>query len=322
MAMTTTTCRSYILAEVNRLNHAFTYRDLVEGAKGRFTYGTIRNNICRLKAGRTILKFPKENSARFILADWMDRPEYKRWFQNDKTPMGVRGKVFRRGSVLVVNFASFVESLDWGELAYVHDVRVEFDAVHLDGVSSSAGWRWSPKCHSWRRKFDHLEFPLTVQVYDTGRVQVAVRCSLKPIPFDFEGLMRLATVLGELKGRLGWSNVPNVVDWMVTSWHYGKDSLKEVSGTSLNATFETWSRTLARIYTKSELKKIRVEEIQSPRRTVQDLFEEIMNREDTIRHGERLLPHETHTWQRKRQSKLSTSLVPNGFPRTALPWKY
>jgi hypothetical protein len=122
---------------------------------------------------------------------------------------------------------------------------------------------------------------LTVQVYDSGHVQVTVKCSLKPIPFNFVGLTRLTAVLGELKGRLGWCNAPNVVDWMVTGWHYGKDSENEVSGVSLNVTFETWSKTLARIYTKLELKKVRVEEIQSPRRTVQDLFETVMNRDES-----------------------------------------
>lgn len=275
--MTSTTCRSYILAEAKRVNRAFLYSDL----RRRFAYGTLRNNMSQLREDGKVLKFPKECPARFILASWKDRPEYRRWFRNDKPPMGVRVRVFKRGSELRVDFASFVESLDWSELVYVHDVRVEFDCVRLDGVCSEAGWRWSPRSYSWRRKFEDLEFPLTVQVYDSGRVQVAVRCSLKPIPFDFEGLTRLTAVLGELKGRLGWGNVPNVVDWIVTSWHYGKDGLNEVSGASLNVTFATWSRTLGRIYSKSELKKIRVEEIQSPRRTVQDLFEAVMNREET-----------------------------------------
>lgn len=282
--MTPTTCRDFIIAYAKRLNHAFTYKDLLEGAEGRYTYGTLRNNVFRLRKDGEVLKFPKENPARVILTSWKDRPEYKRWFQDDKTPMGGRVKVIesKRGSMVRVDFVSFIESLDWEELVYVHDVRVGFDAVCMDGVcSGAAGWLLSLRSHSWLRKFDDLEFPLTVQVYDSGRVQVAVRCSLKPIPFDFEGLTRLTSVLGELKGRLGWGNVPNVVDWMVTSWHYGKDSKNEVSGASLNVTFETWSKTLARIYTKKELKKVRVEEIQSPRRTVQDLFETVMNREES-----------------------------------------
>jgi len=279
--MTPTTCRDFIIAYAKRLNRALTYRDLLEGAEGRFTYGTLRNKVSTLINDREVLKFPKENPARFILPGWKDRPEYRRWFQNDKNPMGGRVKVYKRGSELAVDFVSFVESLDWEELCYVHDVRVEFDAVCVDGIRSSDGWLWSLRSHSWLRKFDDLEFPLTVQVYDTGRVQVAVKCSLKPIPFNFEGLTRLTSVLGELKGRLGWSNVPNVADWTVTIWHYGKDSKSEVSGASFNVTFETWSKTLARIYTKLELNKIRVEEIQSPRRTVQDLFETVMNREES-----------------------------------------
>ena len=280
--MTTTTCYCYIVAEAERLNRAFTYGDLLKGAKGRFAYGTLRNNISRLRTDGGVLKFPKENPARFILLGWKDRPEYRRWFQNDKAPMGGRVKVYKRGSELRVDFVSFIESLDWGELVYVHDVRVEFDAVRVDDVcSAAAGWLWSLRSRSWLRKFDDLEFPLTVQVYHSGCVQVVVKCSLKPIPFNFEGLTRLTAVLGELKGRLGWGNVPNVVDWMVTSWHYGKDSKNEVSGASLNVTFVTWSKTLARIYTKLELKKIRVEEIQSPHRTVQDLFETVMNREES-----------------------------------------
>ena len=273
--MTTTTCRSYILAEASRLNRAFDYEDLKEGAEGRFAYGTLRNNICRLREEGNVLKFPKENPTRFILTDWKDRPEYKRWFQNDKPPMGGRVKVCK--GELRVDFASFVEGLDWGELCYVHDVRVEFDCVGVN-VCSSAGWRRSGKAHCWLQRFD-LEFPLTVMMYDSGRVQIVVKCSLNPIPFSFEGLTRLTAILGELKGQLGWSDPPNVVDWIVTSWHYGKDSRKEVSGASLNVTFETWSKTLARIYTKSELRKVRIEEIQSPKRTVQDLFEETMNRE-------------------------------------------
>jgi len=275
-AVTAASCRQYILDVARSLDHAFTYyRDLYPGP---FKYGTLRNSVSKLRKSEEILKLPKENPARFILKEWANRVEYKRWVEDDKNPMGAR--VERVGQVLKVDFVSFVESLDWGELAYVHDIKVEFDVVCVSGVSSDCGWRWSLKSHSWSRKFDELEFPLTVQVYDTGRVQVSVQCSLKPIPFSFGGLTRLTSVLGELKGKLAWNDLPNVADWIVTSWHYGKDSGKEVAGVSFNVTFETWSKTLVRIYTKLELNKIRVEEIQSPHRTVQDLFETVMNRDE------------------------------------------
>jgi hypothetical protein len=279
MTVTATTCRSFILDTAKKLDHAFGYLDLSD----RFDYGTLRNTVSKLRREDTILKLPEENPARFILPSWKSRPEYKAVFQNDNTPMGGRVKVNRRE--LRFDFAAFVASLGWGELAYVHDVRLEFDVVHACGVCSDSGWVWSSRSHGWLRRFEGLEFPLCVQVFDTGRVQVLVRCSFRPVPFDFGGLTRLTSVLGELKGKLGWDNVPNVAEWVVTSWHYGKDSVKEVSGASFNVTFETWFKTFARIYVKSRLRKVRVEETQSPDRRVQDLFESVINRGEAFEGG-------------------------------------
>jgi len=183
---------------------------------------------------------------------------------------------------VIVDFASFVESLDWEELVHVHDVRVEFDAADFNCVSSESGWSWQRQSRSWICKFRAFDFPLTVQAYDNWHVQVMVKCSMHPIPFSFNGLTRLTSVLGELKGQLSWTNVPNVADWTVTSWHYGRDSRSEVSGPAFNVTFRTWFKTLARIYVKRELKKVRVEEVQSSQRTIQDLFEEALNRDGMI----------------------------------------
>jgi len=130
--MTAASCRQYILHVARSLNHAFTYGDL----EGPFKYGTLRNSVSILRKSEEILKLPKENPARFILKEWANRPEYK--VESDNLPMGAR--VERVGQEMKVDFVSFVESLDWGELAYVHDVKVEFNAVRLDGVSSSSGW--------------------------------------------------------------------------------------------------------------------------------------------------------------------------------------
>jgi hypothetical protein len=62
-----------------------------------------------------------------------------------------------------------------------------------------------------------------------------------------------------------------------------------VSGASFNVTFQTWSKTFARIYVKRELRKVRVEEIQSPNRTMQELFEAVMNRGSPALVGKREL---------------------------------
>jgi len=270
-AMTATRCSLFVLSKGEELDRAFCYRDL----NGLFTYGTLRNVICSLRRNGKILKFPKENPARFILTKWKTRPEYMTVFKNYRDPMGV-GLTKRVKPCF--DFVRVIESLGWEDLPYLHNIRLEFNVFRADGVSSSDGWQWCKRSFSYRKRFYCFEFPLFVQLYDSGRVQVLVKCSMAPVPFCFSGLTSLTSVLGELKGKLDWVGAPRVVDWVVTSWHYGKDSVKEVSGASFNVTFQTWSNTFARIYVKRELRKVRVEEIQSPNRTVQELFETVMNR--------------------------------------------
>lgn len=70
-----------------------------------------------------------------------------------------------------------------------------------------------------------------------------------------------------------------MVDWVVTSWHYGKDSEGEVSGPPFNVTFLTWTKTLGRIYLKQELKRVRVEEDQQPNQSIQSLLNHVLHDE-------------------------------------------
>jgi len=109
--MTTTTCRSYILAKAKRLDYAFGYSDL----DGPFAYGTLRNTLSKLGEYGKILKLPNENPARFILHEWATRPEYSCVQKNDNTGMGVR-----------FDFSSFLESLGWDSVLAVHALKLRF----------------------------------------------------------------------------------------------------------------------------------------------------------------------------------------------------
>ena len=66
---------------------------------------------------------------------------------------------------------------------------------------------------------------------------------------------------------------------MVVQWHYGKDGKREISGPAFNVTFRTWAGTLARIYMKksNHLFKIRMEMMETPRKTLPQAFAEKMN---------------------------------------------
>lgn len=213
-AMTATTCRLFIERYARSIRRPFSYLDLIDEAQSlglKYAYGTLRNKMAWLVAEGKIAKFLLENPARFMWKQYAEKDsQWKRWVRSDKTPTrGGCHRVWKGGTgggvlprTMQVDFEKFMLSLDWQALCYVHNVKIEFDVAHPVGVSAESGWQWSPNSHSWLKEFDCLEFPLTVQFYDTGHVQVAVRCSLKPIPFHYDGLMRLTSVLGELKGLL------------------------------------------------------------------------------------------------------------------------
>jgi len=262
MTMTTTTCRSYILAEAKRLNRAFGYLDLV----GRFAYGTLRNMVSGLRKDGEILKLPKENPARFILPKWATRPEYSCVQKSDLEGMGVK-----------FDFLSFLEGLGWDSVLAVHAVKLSFSVYSMRWLG--VGWKYSQGSCSWRRRFE-LTYPVSVQCFDTGTVLVSVEASVRPFRLDFDGLLSLTSMLGEVKACLHASCIPEPSTWKVVQWHLTRDS-EEISGggMSFHVTFRDFFNDVARLYFKHKLSKVRAETIQSPKRSVKDVFEGIINRE-------------------------------------------
>jgi len=263
--MTTTTCRSHILAEAKRLNRAFGYLDLTD----RFAYGTLRNTIIELRKEGKILKLPKENSARFILPEWASRPEYSCVQKNDKKGMGVR-----------FDFLSFLGGLGWGSVLAVHALKLRFGVYSFGWLGD--GWEYHKRSRSYRRRFV-LSYPVSVQCFDTGTVLVSVKASVRPFRLDFDGLLSLASLLGELRACLRAPCIPEPSKWLIVQWHLNRDSEEiSVDGLSFHVTFRDFFHDVARIYFKHELNKVRVEAVQSPKRTVKDVFESVLNRDQTL----------------------------------------
>ena len=264
-AMTTTTCRSYILAETKKLNRAFGYLDL----KGRFTYGTLRNTVSKLRKDWEILKLPKESSARFILPNWAHRPEYSCVPKNDTKGIGVR-----------FDFLSFLEGLGWESILAVHALKLRFEVYSLRWFG--AGWKYTRRSRSWRRRFE-LSYPVSVQCFDTGTVLVSVKASVKPFRLDLDGLLSLSSLLGEIRGCLRAPRIPEPSTWIVVQWHLNRDSERiSVDGLDFQVTFRDFFNDVARLYYKNELGKVRAETIQSPRRTIKNVFEGVLNRDEMI----------------------------------------
>jgi len=267
--MTTTTCRSYILAKAESLDHAFGYLDL----DGRFAYGTLRNTIIELRKDGEILKLPKENPARFILSIWASRPEYSCVQKNDNKGMGVR-----------FDFLSFLEGLGWGSVLAVHALKLRFGVYSFGWLGD--GWEYCRRSRSYRRRFV-LSYPVSVQYFDTGTVLVSVKATARPFRLDLDGLLSLASLLGELRACLGAPCIPEPSKWLIVQWHLNRDSEPiSVDGLSFHVTFRDFFHGFARMYFKHELNKIRVEAVQSPKRTVKDVFENILNREQVCQMGD------------------------------------
>ena len=268
MTVTTITCCSYILAEAIRLNRAFCYLDLT----GAFAYGTLRNEVYKLRKEGKILKIPKENPTRFILPEWASRPEYSCVQKSDSESMGVR-----------FDFLSFLEGLSWSSVLAVHALKLKFEVYSFGWLG--AGWEYNLRNHSYRRHFE-LSYPVSVQCFDTGTVLVSVKSSVRPFRLDLCGLLSLACLLGELKACLRASCIPEPLNWLFVQWHLNRDSEKiSMAGLSFHVTFRDFFDNVARLYFKHELNMVRAEVIQSPKRSVKDVFESVLNREEDLSNG-------------------------------------
>jgi hypothetical protein len=262
--MTATTCSSYILSKAREIDLAFTYSDL----EGPLAYGTIRNTISKLTKSGKILKLPKENPARFILREWATRPEYSSVQIND-----------RKGIAARLDLLSLLESLSWDSALSVHDLRLSFSVSSMVWATSSSGWEYHSKSHSWSRRFD-LSYPVFVQCFDTSTVMVSIKSTVRPFRLDLDGLLSLSSLLGEIRARLAAPCIPEPSEWVVVQWHLGRDSKKaQESGLSFNLTFRDFFNNVAQFYFKRELSKVRAETVQAPKRTVKQVFEDILNRD-------------------------------------------
>lgn len=131
---------------------------------------------------------------------------------------------------------------------------------------------------------------ITINKNDT--ITVIIGCSLEPIPLDYSGIIRLFAILARLQGFLQGlmvlvSNgsfdqqqlIPPIEKWIITRWDFGRDALQTYTGKKYEITVESGRDVFARIYTKDFLnnRKLRLERIESPNKTVADAIEEKIN---------------------------------------------
>jgi len=81
----------------------------------------------------------------------------------------------------------------------VHALKLRFEVYSLRWLGTD--WMYSKRSRSYQRRFN-LSHPVSVQCFDTGTVLVSVKASVRPFRLDFDGLLSLASLLGELRACL------------------------------------------------------------------------------------------------------------------------
>jgi len=157
---------------------------------------------------------------------------------------------------------------------------LRFDVYSLGWLGD--GWKYCRRSRSFRRRFV-LSYPVSVQCFDTGTVLVSVKASARPFRLDLDGLLSLTSLLGELRACLRAPCIPEPSKWLIVQWHLNRDSEPiSVDGLSFQVTFRDFFNDVARFYFKHELNRVRAEAVQNPKRTMKDVFESVLNREQAL----------------------------------------
>lgn len=248
----------------------------------KYTHGTIRNAFSSLRKRGLIRLYCRSGAAFYVHASGKPKiPPEKVTVTHMVGRGGVRG--------VQVDFGAFLDSLDWEDVCRVHDVCLVFlvDGLyelfrHGVGclVKGSGDVRFGSFVWSRGRV-------LEVVLHRGGKVTAYLKCSECPVEVSLDGLVSLSAFLGGVRACLVNAAVsidpdfdrclvPDVSDWIVAQWHFGRNGVREISGPAFNVTFSTWFGDLARIYMRrhGQLFKPRLEIHEKPRKTLPVAFAE------------------------------------------------
>lgn len=173
----------------------------------------------------------------------------------------------------------------------IHDIRLKFKVPNIWNVlSANSDFRIHPRSGdiaitSWSKDNAIVK----VLIHKTDTVSVIIGCSLKPIPLDANGIIRFFTLLTRVEEKLltiilnsqrypkmDSTSIPEYKSWIITMWHFGRDSLVEYTNAKSSITVETAQHILTRLYVKefNGKNKIRIEKQEYPRKTVLEAIEE------------------------------------------------
>lgn len=275
-----TPAERYIYEEAKRKpDEPFSYLDF----KDKYAHGTIRNTFSSLRNKGLIRLYCRSCVAFYVLSSGKPKETPEKMTLHHRVGRGgVRG--------VKIDFGSFLDSLGWEDVCRVHDVCLVFvvDGLYELFFRYGVGHVVKGSRDIWFGDFVWSRGRvLKVFLHCGGKITCYLKCSECPVEVSLDGLVGLSSFLGGVRVRIVNAAVsvdsdfdegliPDVPDWIVSQWHYGRNGAREISGPAFNVTFTTWFGELARIYMRhsSKLLKPRLEIHEKPRKTLPVAFAE------------------------------------------------
>jgi hypothetical protein len=272
-------------------NRPFSFVDFVptfdiDGKIHSIAYGTLRNKIAAMSKATKIRCLYQSHQAFYTIN------EKSMTIDHTAVPaFPAQGNNCRRFTNDPVY--RIIQNMPFGKRA-LHDVRLRFEVIGI-WRSLSSGYKPNPRSHdiqlsasSWKIK--NLDISVTVHVTDT--VSVVLGCSYCPIAVDLYGVIRVSSALAVVHERLcnmifrskvsgcASSDVPDPSTWIVTLWHFGRDSITTFSGDKFNISWEIAEHALVNAYCKEWKQgktRVRIEKQEYPRKSLAEALEEKLN---------------------------------------------
>lgn len=248
----------------------------VDGKTYPIAKGTFRNIICKFKKEGLI-----EHAYSSFLAFYTIRGIAF-------TPKGKAQRAIASGGPI----QEMLGGLSLGGRA-LHDIRLRCKVEGIWRILSSDS-RLAVNPTSKDLAFEGITYgdvAFKVVIHRTDTVSVTVECSMNPIAADVSGLILLTEYLTRLEEHIQSTirqagmllnveaapRVPRHPTWIVTMWHFGRDSLTEYTGEKFHITWNEGREGLLRAYAKDmkhQGTRIRLERQEYPGRSFAEAIEE------------------------------------------------
>jgi len=233
-----------------------------------FAYGTRRNCVSRLmKRGLVYVAIDSNTTFYWVTSI----PPPKNGWLMTRNRMGVL-------SAAGTSFVQAIATIPLGAPS-IHDVRLSFEAPRLYqaalGRFPSGIKKRSGDIHLPRIQLDARRSALVI-VHRGNRASVHLGCTCAPFLNTEKGLGEFLEAMSEIRGSIVTAlsvNVPSKNEWVVGSWHFGRDSLVEFSGESCNITVDEAEHTY-RAYLKKmgDTRRLRLEKTENPVKKISQLI--------------------------------------------------